>query len=328
MQRDAKGRFVSSKKETVYAKGFKGFDREMRCMDKQYAENAVFEEPKADLCVCGMHFCENPVDVLRYYSLLDRCADPAPIARVESLAEPIKGDGKSVTTKLRIGNKLSLGEYGLEAINSMASDDNKNSNTVFEEDAQQHARAYQTGDHRGQAQAGDEAFQIQSGVECRQAQSGYLITQMQLECYCVQAQAGDCTQQVQTAERCFQAQAGGAARQCQLGDCSLQTQSGRGCAQTQYGVNSRQASVGDSCSAAAYSEDSLVAALGRYSKVKGALGCLLILVDYKRSDVYPYYAPYKVLWAVVDGVKIKADTWYTVVNGELAECTFPTEEKE
>ena len=45
-------------------KGYKGFRKGMVCRDKQYAENTVFEEEKAVICHSGMHFCENPLDVL------------------------------------------------------------------------------------------------------------------------------------------------------------------------------------------------------------------------------------------------------------------------
>lgn len=55
-------------------KGYKGFNPGLICRNKQYAENTVFEEPKADICKSGMHFCENPFDGERikadvYYTL-------------------------------------------------------------------------------------------------------------------------------------------------------------------------------------------------------------------------------------------------------------------
>ena len=41
----------------------------MICKGKQYRENTVFEEPEAKICEKGMHFCENPFDVLDYSAL-------------------------------------------------------------------------------------------------------------------------------------------------------------------------------------------------------------------------------------------------------------------
>ena len=87
---------------------FKAFNMDMTCNGKQYAENTVFEEPEADLCRVGMHYCENPLDVLNYYDLVTSEGDLITAAEVEPLGE-VKTDGaKSVTTKLRIGAKLSF----------------------------------------------------------------------------------------------------------------------------------------------------------------------------------------------------------------------------
>ena len=48
-------------------KGYKAFGKGMVCRGKQYAENTVYEEGRADICRAGMHFCENPFDGLDYY---------------------------------------------------------------------------------------------------------------------------------------------------------------------------------------------------------------------------------------------------------------------
>ena len=123
MERDEKGRFKrksdsggSTAEEKVYAVGFKGFGPGMVCRGKQYAENTVFEEPEAVMCKSGMHFCENPMDVLGYYGFLDDNANFNEFAPVEALA-PIKTDGeKSVTTKIRIGAKLDIAGFVKAAV--------------------------------------------------------------------------------------------------------------------------------------------------------------------------------------------------------------------
>lgn len=45
-------------------KGYKGFNKDLACRGKRYAENTVFEEETAEICKSGMHFCKNPFDVL------------------------------------------------------------------------------------------------------------------------------------------------------------------------------------------------------------------------------------------------------------------------
>jgi hypothetical protein len=104
-------------KEKIFAKGFKGFDHEMKCRGKQYAENTVFEEEKAEMCQSGMHFCKKPLDVLSYYPLLDDNCRFNEFAEVEALEDPETNRDKSVTTKLKVGVKLGLSGFVKAAVN-------------------------------------------------------------------------------------------------------------------------------------------------------------------------------------------------------------------
>lgn len=52
-------------------KGYKAFGKGMICRGKWYSKNTVFEEEKAEVCMSGMHFCKNPLDVLDYYPLVN-----------------------------------------------------------------------------------------------------------------------------------------------------------------------------------------------------------------------------------------------------------------
>ena len=93
-------------------KGYKGFRKGLICKDKQYAENTIFEEPEANICVNGMHFCKNPMDVLDYYPLIDDNGEMCEFAEVEALDETLTNDEKKYCTKkLKIGARLSLAEF-------------------------------------------------------------------------------------------------------------------------------------------------------------------------------------------------------------------------
>ena len=93
-------------------KGYKGFNPGLICKDKQYQENTVFEEPEAKICEKGMHFCENPFDVLNYYDLIRSDGTPNEFAEVEALDEPKTDDKeKFCSRKLKIGVKLGLSGF-------------------------------------------------------------------------------------------------------------------------------------------------------------------------------------------------------------------------
>lgn len=63
-------------------------------------------------------------------------------------------------------------------------------------------------------------------------------------------------------------------------------------------------------------KESIAIVTGRDSRAKGAKGCWLVLTE---RDAYWHILCVKA--AEVDGVKIKADTWYRLVDGEFTECT-------
>ena len=59
---------------------------------------------------------------------------------------------------------------------------------------------------------------------------------------------------------------------------------------------------------------SVAMAIGYKSKAKGSLGCWIVLAE--QNDNYEIIDVQSVK---VDGEKIKADTFYTLVNGEFIE---------
>lgn len=93
-------------------KGYKAFGKGMICRGKQYAENTVYEEERAEVCRAGMHFCTNPFDVLDHYPLVDANGDFSDFAEVEALEDAKTDDEKKFcTTKLKIGAKLSFAGF-------------------------------------------------------------------------------------------------------------------------------------------------------------------------------------------------------------------------
>ena len=90
-------------------KGYKGFSKGLVCRGKQYAENTVFEEDTAKICKSGMHFCENPFDVLYYYGFVDDNGELNEYAEVEALDDAQTYDQKIFCTKkLKVGAKLGI----------------------------------------------------------------------------------------------------------------------------------------------------------------------------------------------------------------------------
>ena len=84
------------------------------------------------------------------------------------------------------------------------------------------------------------------------------------------------------------------------------------------GTRGAASATGDQGAASATGEDSVALAAGYRGKALGALGCVICCVERGEwnGETYPILAAKA---AVVDGEIIKADTWYTLKNGEFVE---------
>lgn len=97
------------KKEKVFMEGYKGFNKDLKCLDKQYYENSIAEEDKAIICNKGIHFCKEPAEVLNYYPLLDDDCNLNEFRKIEALDEWFTDDNKKfVTKKIKLGSKLTF----------------------------------------------------------------------------------------------------------------------------------------------------------------------------------------------------------------------------
>ena len=66
-------------------------------------------------------------------------------------------------------------------------------------------------------------------------------------------------------------------------------------------------------------EDSVIMCAGNKSKAKAKIGSWITLAEWEWSDKKNRYVPICVKTEYVDGVNIKADTWYQLKNGKFVE---------
>ena len=211
---------------------YKGFDKDLKCRDYQFEVGKEYEEEKADICNCGFHACENPLDVFGYYP-------PADSRYCE--VDLDVNDQKSDDSK-RVGKHIKINaEIGLPGL-------------------------------------------IKAGVE-------YTKDQVDWE----------------------------HAKVSNTGDRSAATNTGKRSAATNTGYLSAATNTGDQSAATVTGKESVAMAVGYDSKAKGALGCYIVLAEWKQID--GEYHIVDVQSAKVDGETVKADTFYKLVNGKFVEVS-------
>lgn len=153
-------------------KGYKGFSKGLVCRGKQYAENTVFEDDIAEICKSGMHFCENPFDVLDYYGFVADNGELNEYAEVEALDDVQTDDQKKFCTKkLKVGEKLGIAGL-VNAFVDFTLDktkmDSAATNTGIKSAATNtgdYSAAMNTGNFSAATNTGKNGFAISTGIE-------------------------------------------------------------------------------------------------------------------------------------------------------------------
>ena len=139
-----------NKKDNII-RGFKGFDKDLKCRGFQYEIGKDYEhEGEVKCCERGFHFCENPFDVFRYYLPCDsRYCE----VECDGNADKANDDSKVATSHIHISSEIGLNglikagvKFILDKVNYK---DTKSTNTG------DYSAATNTGDRSAATNTGD-----------------------------------------------------------------------------------------------------------------------------------------------------------------------------
>ena len=270
-------------------RAFKGFNKDLTCRGYQYEEGKEFHTERAECCDTGFHACEYPLDCFGYY-------DPAHSVfhEVELSGEMDKsGDNTKVcATDIKIGARLSIAGLVKMAIDFTMSKVNKEAGSD-----ERHGFASATGDYGASSATGDYGASSATGYKGASSATG------------------------------------------DYGASSATGNYGASSATGDYGASSATGNCGAS-SATGYKGASSVSdptgvavAWGHEARAKGCKGAHLILSDWRFIGEKYWDGSYKDMYnkdnweltgakmVVVDGEKIKEDTYYRCIEGEIVEVT-------
>ena len=291
-------------------KGYKGFNKDFTCLEKQYEENTDYEENGDCICKQGvMHFCKNPWDVLNYYPLVDNNGNFSEFAEVEADGDIFEKENKCAATKLHIGAKLGLKGFIKACVNFTLE------KTKYNADSKEDLLNDNECDYAQIGSIGDSAKIGSSGDYAQIGSSGYCA---QIGSIGDSAKIGSSGDYAQIGSSGYCAQIGS------IGDYAQICSSGDYTKIGSSGYCSQIGSSGDYAKIVSEGKNSVVMAAGYNSIAKAKVGSWITLAEwvqtnerYKNGNLI--WIPKLVKTEYVDGERIKEDTFYKLKNGEFKE---------
>ena len=298
-------------------KAYKGFNKDMTCRGFQYQEGKEYETENASLCNEGFHACLNPLDCFRYYSP----GEGSVYHEVEIDDNGERGDdSKIVGSKIKIGAELDVAK-----ICKLHFEFVKNRTIQNKDGEDWSSLAAQDCSSLAAQDRSSLAAQDWSSLAARNSSS--LAAQ---DCSSLAAQ--DCSSLAaqdwsSLAAQDWSSLAAGKSSSLAAQDCS--SLAARNCSSL-VAQDCSSLAAQDWSSLAAQDWSSLAAqdwsslAAGKSSvlacfngKCRAGLNSLIAIANRKWNGDDYEVTDFKA--GIVDGKKIKADTWYELVNGEFVE---------
>ena len=310
---------MEEKKITAY----KGFDENLCCRGFQYEIGKKYEqEGEIECCRSGFHACTNPFDVLNYYNANGKNR----FCKVEQMGI-VKTDGddtKQSSSKIKI--KAEIGMTGLFKAGVKWIKEKTDPVPVIEEThgkgndpSGDYAQIGSSGYNAKIGSSGD-SVKIGSSGDCAQIGSSGSSVKIGSSGGSVKiGSSGDYAQIGSSGDSVKIGSSGDYAQIGSSGDCVKIGSSGYSAQIGSSGDCAQIGSSGDCAQIDSTGEDSIICCAGNDSMVKARLGSWITLSEWKYSKEKRRSVPVCVKTEYVDGERIKADTWYRLVDGEFRE---------
>jgi hypothetical protein len=312
-------------------KSYKGFNKDMTCRGFQYEIGKEYEEKEAKACECGFHACEYPLDVFGYYN-------PAQSKFCEVEQDGIISthdeDSKVASSKIKIGAEISIAGLVKAAIKFTKS------KTTKENDATGYKGASSATGYKGASSATGTCGASSATGDCgaSSATGDYGASSATGDCGASSA-TGDCGASSATGTCGASSATGDCGASSATGDCGASSATGDYGASSATGYKGASSATG-TCGASSATGDcgassatgykgassagnstAVAVAWGYESKAKGVKSSHIVCAEWKYNKINNEWDFIQAKMAQVDGVKIKEDTYYQLIDGEFVEVT-------
>ena len=261
-------------------KAYKGFNADMTCRGFQYKEGETYHEDIADLCHKGFHACEYPLDVLAYYPPNSSVYHEV---ELEEVSDEREDDSKVCAKTIRVGARMDIASLVKASVEY----------TMFKCDGSR--SKHTTGDYSAASATGDWSAASATGD------------------YSVASATGDWSVASATGFQSVASATGFQGVASATGSHGVASATGFQGAASATGFQGVASATGSHGVASANNPTAIAVAWGPFGRAKGVLGAHIVCAEWRNGKLVD------AKMAVVDGDKIKADTYYMLKNGEFAE---------
>ena len=283
-------------------KGYKAYNPGLICRGHKYEENTVYKKNGHGICCSGVtHYCVNPFDTLDYYPLVQPDGQFSEFTTVEAIDDPVTDDGrKFATSTIKIGFKLGFKGFIQACIDFLYEKTIKEMPKPEDVDVSYAAQIGSSGDAAKIGSSGYGAKIGSSGDGAKIGSSGNA------------AQIGSSGNGAKIGSSGNAAKIGSSGNAAQIGSSGNAAQIGSSGRYAQIG------SSGDDAKITVENANNVVACVGKRGRIKAPVGTWCTLAEYGEwnGEGYPCIC---VKSFEIDGETYKADTWYTLKDGEIVE---------
>ena len=295
---------------------YKGFDKDFKCRDFQYEVGKTYEmDGNIECCNRGFHACESPIEVFDHYDMLT-----SRFAEVEQSGEIDKEDNSTkicssrikIKAELKLADIINLGVEWLKEITAPSKIKANNSSNDGD--------YAQIGSSGNSAKIGSSGNSAQIGSSGDYAQIGSSGDYAQIGSSGNYAQIGSSGGYAKIGSSGDSAQIGSSGYSAQIGSSGYSAQIGSSGNYAKIGSSGNYAKIGSSGNSAkidSSGQNSVVMCAGYDSKAKAAIGSWITLTEWK--SIGDIWKPICVKTEQVDGSRIKADTYYKLIDGKFEE---------
>ena len=287
---------------TMNEKGYKAYNPGLICRGHKYEEDTVYRKNGHGICCSGVtHYCVNPFDTLDYYPLVQPDGQFSEFTTVEAIDEPVTDDGrKFATSTIKIGFKLGFKDFIQACVDFLYEKTIKEMPKPEEVDVSDAAKI---GSYGYAAKIGSSGRYAKIGSSGDAAQIGSSGDDAKIGSY------GD------------DAKIGSSGRYAKIGSYGDAAQIGSSGDDAQIGSSGRYAKIGssgDDAQITVENVNNVVACVGKRGRIKAPVGTWCTLAEYGEwnGEGCPCIC---VKSFEIDGETYKADTWYTLKDGEIVE---------